>query len=197
MSMARATSDNNDSGAPFSGIEVVRGVEVHIERLKNIAPDDLTDLCEATDQAILDGGGFGWLEPPERWRMENFWNGVALMPERFLWVGRLDGIIGGAVQLHRSPKNNEAQRYVGRISGLFVAPWARGFGLSRRLISSAEAGGRKLGMEVINLDLRVTQGAAIAVMEKLGYTQIGEHPNYAKVNGKWIKGLYYTKRLTR
>ncbi len=33
------------------------------------------------------------------------------MPERLLFVGRLDGIIVGSAQLVRPPRNNEAQAF--------------------------------------------------------------------------------------
>ena len=37
-----------------------------IERLTQYAGTDLDDLCEATEAAIVEGGGFGWLKPPPR-----------------------------------------------------------------------------------------------------------------------------------
>ncbi len=37
-----------------------------IERLSRIEEVDLQDLCTATEEAIRDGNGFGWLEPPRR-----------------------------------------------------------------------------------------------------------------------------------
>ena len=48
---------------------------------------------------IIEGGGFGWLKPPPRQVLENYWKGVLLVPERRLVVGRLDGIIAGSAQL--------------------------------------------------------------------------------------------------
>ena len=35
-----------------------------IEPLEEVSDDDLEDLCDAAESAILDGGGFGWLKPP-------------------------------------------------------------------------------------------------------------------------------------
>ena len=37
-----------------------------VERLTQFDGSDLHDLCDAADAAILDGGGFGWIEPPTR-----------------------------------------------------------------------------------------------------------------------------------
>ena len=58
--------------------------------------DDLQALCEATNAAILDGGGFGWVNPPGRHALERFFRGVILVPERDLFIGRADGLITGS-----------------------------------------------------------------------------------------------------
>ena len=106
-------------------------VEALVERLTAFGTSDLHDLCDAADAAILDGGGFGWLAPPPRHLMETYWKGVLLVPERQLHVARLDGTIAGSAQLQRTPKNNEAQALVGQVTTVFLAPWARGYGLAR------------------------------------------------------------------
>jgi RimJ/RimL family protein N-acetyltransferase len=54
---------------------------------------------------------------------------------------------------------------------------------------------RELGYHVLNLDVRETQDAAIRLYESLGYTRWGEHPEYALVRGKVVRGFYYYKRL--
>ena len=70
---------------------------VTVERLTHYSGTDLDDLCEATESAIADGGGFGWLKPPPRQLLESYWKGVLLVPERRLVIGRLDGVIAGSV----------------------------------------------------------------------------------------------------
>lgn len=156
---------------------------------------DLNDLCDATELAIEAGGGFGWVHLPNRNILERFWQGVVAMPVRMLFVARLDGVICGAAQLVRPPQNNEAQAASVTLTGLFIAPWARGQGLSRRLLDLAEKTALKEGYKVINLDLRETQEAAIALYETNGYQLIGTHPNYALVDQKFVAGRYYYKVL--
>ena len=154
---------------------------------------DLNDLCDATDAAIEAGGGFGWIKLPNRDILERFWQGVIAMPARMLFVARLDGVICGAAQLIRPTKNNEAQSFSAHLTGFFISPWARGQGLSRRLLDYIEKTALKEGFQVINLDVRETQEAAITLYESAGYKKIGEHPAYAKTNEKIIKGFYYYK----
>ncbi|MGE5271721.1 MAG: N-acetyltransferase family protein [Thiohalocapsa sp.] len=168
---------------------------VTVEELTQYSGTDLDDLCEATESAIVEGGGFGWLTVPSRQILENYWKGMLLVPERRVVVGRLDGVIAGSVQLSRAPRNNEAQAFAGTLSSAFVAPWARGRGIARAVVIEAERLGRDLGLVVLNLDLRDTQQAAIQLYESLGYRRWGTHPCYARVEGRIVPGHYYYKRI--
>jgi len=168
---------------------------ISVERLTQYSGTDLDDLCEATESAIVEGGGFGWLTVPPRQVLENYWRGMLLIPERRLVVGRLDGVVAGSVQLSRAPRNNEAQAFAGTVSAAFVAPWARGRGIGRGIVSELERLARELGLAVLNLDLRDTQQAAIGLYESLGYQRWGIHPCYAQVEGRVIPGYYYYKRI--
>jgi len=156
---------------------------------------DLDELCHAAIAAIADGGGFGWLKPPPRHIMEAYWKGILLVPDRKLFVARLDGTVAGSALLVRPPRNNEAQAFAATLSGTFMAPWARGYGLARLLVRRVEETARELGVQVLNLDLRDTQQAAIQLFETCGYRRWGTHPAYARVEGRIIPGHYYWKPL--
>jgi ribosomal protein S18 acetylase RimI-like enzyme len=166
-----------------------------VERIEKLRGADLEDLCSAAEEAIRAGGGFGWLEPPAREVMERYWRGVLLVPERTLFVARLDGVICGSAQLQRPPRNNEAQAHAGYLTISFVAPWARGHGLARMLTVAVENAAREVGFKVLNLDLRETQKAAIALYEGLGFVRFGTHPHYALVNDRYVAGHFYYKDL--
>jgi ribosomal protein S18 acetylase RimI-like enzyme len=166
---------------------------IRIEQVGALKGADRHDLCDAAEAAILDGGGFGWLKPPPRHVLEAFWQGVLLVPERSLFVGRLDEIIGGSAQLVRPTRNNEAQAHAATLTGAFVAPWARGHGMARGLVLAVEQAAHAEGFAIVNLDVRETQRAAIALYERLGYQRWGTHPYYAHVGGHWITGHFYSK----
>jgi ribosomal protein S18 acetylase RimI-like enzyme len=172
---------------PIPSVEIVTG---------SLSPGDLNDLCDATEAAIEAGGGFGWVQLPNRELLERFWQGVMAMPVRILFVARLDGVICGTAQLVRPPKNNEAQASSVTLTGLFIAPWARGQGLSRRLLDLTEKTALKEGFKVINLDLRETQTRAITLYESNGYQLFGTHPHYALIDDKYVAGRYYYKLLS-
>lgn len=182
--MEKQTQQKHDH--PLLAVELVN---------KHLSDADLNDLCDATDAAVRAGGGFGWVELPSRDILERFWQGVIAMPQRLLFVARLDGVICGTCQLIRPAQNNEAQRHSIQLTGLFITPWARGRGLSRMMLDRVEAEAARMNHTVINLDVRETMDAAIKLYESAGYKQIGGHPYYAQINGEFIPGRYYTKNL--
>jgi ribosomal protein S18 acetylase RimI-like enzyme len=172
-----------------------REPDLFVERVRQFTDQDLAALCESTDAAIIDGGGFGWINPPGRRALETYFRGVMLVPERELFVARLDGDIVGSAILARPPRNNEAQSFAATLMHSFIAPYARGHGLARLLTEEVEERARELGYHVLNLDVRETQAPAIRLYESLGYVRWGEHPDYALVRGKSVRGYFYYKRL--
>lgn len=166
-----------------------------VEQLFELAHNDLNDLCDAAIEAIEAGGGFGWLHVPPRETLERYWYGVVTMPARLVLVARLDGVICGSCQLVKPPGNNEAQAHAVHLTTNFVAPWARGHGLATLLVREAEKLAKKEGFSVINLDVRETMKSAIKMYERLGFKRFGEHPAYAVVEGKPVKGYYYYKQI--
>jgi ribosomal protein S18 acetylase RimI-like enzyme len=172
-----------------------RAPALTVECATTLPDEDLHALCEATNAAILDGGGFGWVTPPGQQALERYFRGILLVPERDLLIGRADGMIAGSAQLVRQPRNNEAQAHGATLMHSFVAPYARGHGLARLMTIRSEEKARALGYKVLNLDVRETQTAAISLFESLGYLRWGEHPAYARVKGRLIRGYFYTKVL--
>ncbi len=160
-----------------------------------LSPPDLNDLCDATEDSIAEGGGFGWVSVPERDALERYWQGVIAAPTRLLFAARLDDVICGTAQLILPPHNNEAQAHVVQMTTNFVAPWARGHGVARALLQKVEEIARDKGYAVINLDVRSTMAGAVALYESMGYVKFGEHPLSVRVKGETVPSLYYYKNI--
>ncbi len=171
--------------------------ELLVEQVTEFDDEDLHALCEATSAAIIDGGGFGWVNPPGMRALETYFRGVLLVPERELFLARLNGAVVGSAHLVRPPRNNEAQSHACQLMHAYIAPYARGHGLARMLTIAVEERARELGYHVLNLDVRETQEAAIRLYESLGFVRWGVHPDYALVRGKTVRGFFYYKRLRK
>jgi ribosomal protein S18 acetylase RimI-like enzyme len=189
--MGTMSSGTADPQAPPRG-----GHILEVERCERPLTDtELAELCEATDAAIIEGGGFGWIEPQGRAALERHFRGVLLVPERELFIARLDGHVVGSAQLVRPPRNNEAQAFAAQLTHAYIAPYARGHGLARLMVRRVEERAAALGHRVLNLDVRETQTTAIALFESLGYVRWGTHPAYARVRGQTVAGHYYYKLI--
>jgi ribosomal protein S18 acetylase RimI-like enzyme len=165
------------------------------EKLTEYRHSDLTELVQATEDAIKDGIGFNWVVPPSHDVLETYWKGVLVVPERILFVARLDNTIAGSVQLVKPGASKETSSFCAMIEAHFVAPWARGHGLARILLEAAEREARKQGYSVLRLSVRETQGPAITLYEESGYEHWGTLPTYEFVNAQMIGGKYYYKKL--
>ena len=168
---------------------------VKAEICKSLDKVDLQELCDATEEAIIGGGGFGWISPPSLKMLQNYWKGVLLIPERILILGKLDNVIAGSVQLIKPAKNNEAQLHSCILSTFFFAPWARGFGLAKAVFQKAESKAKQDGFKVMNLEVRETQSRAIQLYEQAGFIKSGVNPKSVFIDGKYIAGYYYYKEL--
>jgi ribosomal protein S18 acetylase RimI-like enzyme len=104
-------------------------------------------------------------------------------------------VVVGSAQLVRPPRNNEAQAFAAQLTHAYIAPYARGFGLARRLVARVEEQAASMGFRVLNLDVRETQASAIKLFEDLGYVRWGTHPAYARVDGRTVAGHSYYKLL--
>ena len=169
---------------------------ITLQKVSRLKPAEINDLGDAAAQAIRADGGFGWIEPPSTDHMERYWRGVVLIPERILFVCRVDGVIAGSVQLVQTPRNNEAQAHAAAVTTCFVAPWARGNHLGRRLLHAAEQEAQQMGVKILNLDVRETQTHAIRLIESYGFLRWGSHPFYVWVRGQIVAGHYYYKEVT-
>ncbi|MBO0332849.1 GNAT family N-acetyltransferase [Sneathiella sp. CAU 1612] len=166
-----------------------------IEAIKEFDPADLDDLCEAAEEAILDGNGFGWLTPPRRSVQENFWKGVLMVPVRELYCARFEGRIVGSGQLVKPFPNNEAGAHIAQVATFFIAPYARGYGLAIGLLAVIENSAREQGFKILEVDVRETQTAAISLLEANGYDKWATKTNYAWNGERYVDGYYYKKEL--
>ena len=176
-------------------VNFLKDYNVKAEICKSLDKVDLQELCDATEEAIIAGGGFGWISPPSFKTLQNYWKGVLLIPERVLIVGKLDNVLAGSVQLIKPAKNNEAQAHSCTLSTFFFAPWARGFGLAKAVFQKAELKARQDDFKVINLEVRETQHRAIQLYEQAGFIKSGVNPKSVFIDGKYITGYYYYKEL--
>ena len=66
---------------------------ITVTKTKSFNKGELEELTAATMDAIKEGIGFGWVKPPPKNKVRNYWKGVLLVPNRWLFLGRYKGLI--------------------------------------------------------------------------------------------------------
>lgn len=172
---------------------------IKVEKLTSLSSMDIEDLIDATVDTMKETLGFNIgtqnIGPLNRNKIANYWEGVLLVPERELFVGRLDGTVAGAAQLVKPAPSNATSKFACSLDNLFVAPWARGHGLSNLLLENVEKQATANKFEIIKVSVRETRESAIKLFERRGYKRWGVLPKYELDQGKVVSGYFYYKDL--
>ena len=169
---------------------------IEVRKTNSFEKGELEELTSATMDAIQEGIGFGWIAKPPKNKITEYWKGVLLVPNRWLFLGKYKGVISGSIQVVTLTSSNEAAIFRVFIDTHFVATWARGHGLAKLLLETAQDECRKKNYSHVILDVRETQSRAINLYEQLGFKLWGKLPAYHKLSdGKMVSGNFYYKKL--
>ncbi|MEU4896611.1 GNAT family N-acetyltransferase [Streptomyces sp. NPDC044780] len=143
-------------------------------------PDAVKGLAELLVDVVDDGASLGFLAPFDHEAAASWWRTQApAVADGTLavWVSR-DGMTGinGTVSLAFSGKPNGRHR--AEILKLMVHRDARGQGIARALLATAEAAATAAGITLLLLDTR-TGSTAERVYAADGWTRFGVVPGYA------------------
>ena len=169
---------------------------IEVKKIKEFEKGEIEELTSATMDAIQEGIGFGWIKKPAKNKVIEYWKGVILVPNRWLFVGKYKGVISGSIQVVTMSSTNEATIFRVFIDTHFVATWARGHGLAKLLLEAAQKECKKNNYTYVILDVRETQKRAINLYEQLGFRLWGTLPVYHKLlDGTMVPGNFYFKEL--
>ena len=166
-----------------------------VEKCARLSSGDMEELCRATEESIRDGIGFNWASTPAQEKLESYWKGVILVPNRTLFIARLEGAVAGAIQLVRPTASQELTAFGASVDKHFIAPFARGHGLAKALLHAAEIEALQHGHSVVFLSVRASQEAALHLYAKQGYERWGINERYEQVNGEFVTGHYFYKDI--
>ncbi|MDX3263577.1 GNAT family N-acetyltransferase [Streptomyces sp. MI02-2A] len=148
----------------LSGTEVLAGAE---------------GLAELLTDTVHGGASIGFLAPLERSEAVAWWRARAAAVEAgalAVWVAHEGDRVTGTVGLALPDKANSRHR--GELVKLMVHREARGRGLGRRLLATAERGASAAGITLLHLDTE-TGSPAEVLYRSAGWTRVGAIPDYA------------------
>ena len=144
-----------------------------------LSADDLNQLADTLEQAVVQGASIGFVPPFGHAQALVFWQKLIpafISGDRRLLVARLNGKIVGTVQLAVSQPANGIHR--ADVNKLMVHPDARRLGIARSLMEAIEQVARSAGKKLLVLDT-ISDGAAQGLYTSLGYEISGRIPDSA------------------
>ncbi|WP_318212718.1 MULTISPECIES: GNAT family N-acetyltransferase [unclassified Streptomyces] len=171
------------------------------DRIERLTPDEVrahssTGLAALLLDAVDSGASVGFLAPLEAPEAAAWWSRVAEEAAegvRDVWAAHgPDGSLTGVVTLVRGGPANGRHR--GEIARLLVHRSARGRGLGRRLLATAEAHAAVGGLTLLVLDTR-TDSPAERLYRGAGWTAAGTIPDFAADPAGVLRAttLYYKR----
>ncbi|MFD7992660.1 GNAT family N-acetyltransferase [Streptomyces mexicanus] len=161
--------------------------------------DRVEDLGELLCETVAGGASVGFLAPLERAEAVAWWHeraAAAAAGRLAVWVAA-DGAdrVTGTVSLAYPDKPNSRHR--AELVKLMVHPRARGQGLGRRLLTTAEDAAATAGVTLLHLDTE-TGSPAEHLYRTAGWTRAGVIPDYAASPlGELRPTTLFFKRLGR
>ncbi|MFF3316704.1 GNAT family N-acetyltransferase [Streptomyces sp. NPDC003035] len=136
-------------------------------------------LADVLVDAVADGASLGFLQPFDHQEAAAWWESrqpAVDVGTLRVWAAETpDGIVG-TVSLALEPRANGRHR--AEIVKLMVHRTARGRGLARRLLSTAEQAAQEAGVTLLLLDTEA-DSAADRLYATTGWTRFGTVPAYA------------------
>ena len=150
-----------------------------VRRLTTVDEAHIEQLAALLIDCVEGGASVSFMLPLTRERAVAFWHRVAAgvaASERALLVAEDEAGICGTVQLVFELPENQPHR--GDLAKMLVHRRARRRGLGEALMRAAEDTARDCGKTLLVLDA-VTDGDAARLYARLGWTRVGDIPDYA------------------
>ena len=150
-----------------------------LRRLHAVTDEQIAQLADVLIDCVEGGASVSFMSPLTRERAAAFWRRVAddvAAEKRALLVAEDVHGICGTVQLIFDLPENQPHR--ADLAKMLVHRRARRSGLGAALMRAAEDAARECGRTLLVLDA-VTGGDAARLYERLGWTRVGDIPDYA------------------
>ncbi|MCP2257648.1 Acetyltransferase (GNAT) family protein [Streptoalloteichus tenebrarius] len=157
----------------------------------------LPDLADLLVDTVSSGASLGFLTPFDHDTALTWWRErkpAVAQGTLTVWIATGPTGVQGTVSLARPDKANATHR--AEIVKLMVHPQARGQGVGRALLTTAEQAAKDTGVTLLLLDTE-TGSPAEGLYTSAGWTRFGVVPRYASdPTGTLRDGSFYYKQLT-
>lgn len=166
-----------------------------IDTVDTATDADVPGLADVLLDAVDSGAGISFMAGLRHDEATAWWRKTlaAATPRTVILVARDDQGVVGTVQLQPAWPPNQPHR--ADVAKLIVHRRARGRGIARALMEELERRARNNAFTLLLLDT-CKGGAAERLYASMGWTRIGEVPNFAlNPDGSWCDTVFFYKQL--
>ena len=157
----------------------------------DFTPEGLAALHKLFNGSIMHGGTIGFLKPMNRKNASAYFGGL----QHGVESGDIIAVVGGAKPLdgfgliRRDPKD-ELRRHCWEMGRVMVRHEMQRHGLGAAIVQRLLAEAKRRKVEIVWLDVRITNVAAIELFQKLGFRTWGIFPNNIKDRRAYADVIY-------
>ena len=160
--------------------------------IRNATPDDIESITEIYNEAVLEGGLTGDLEPlstdnRREWYLDH-------QGRYAIFVNVVDTAVVGYVAISPYRKGREAFSETCEIS-YYVARKFRGQGLGKELVDHAIEYARRSGFTSMLALILARNQRSVDFLTGFGFSVLGRLPNAAKIDGEHVDHIYLSRSI--
>lgn len=167
-----------------------RAARLRLLKSSDFTPEGTEALFDLFNKSILHGGTIGFLKPMTRRRAQEYFEYL----KRGIHTGDIIAVVAGGKPLDGfgliRRDVEELQRHCFEMGRVMVRPEVQRHGLGAAIVQRLLAEARRRKVEVLWLDVRITNVAAIELFQKLGFRTWGIFPDRIKTGRSYVDVLY-------
>ncbi|UPK73007.1 GNAT family N-acetyltransferase [Nocardioidaceae bacterium SCSIO 66511] len=173
-----------------------------VYRLTDPNDTQFLQLHDLVTTMVEQGAALGWVEPPSERDLRELVadliqageldNACLVVAETLTTAGEQPQIVGFAYWNRREGETEEPHADIAKVA---VSADARGGGLGRRMVEELISYGRKVGVEILTLDVRGNNHAAMQLYERLGFREYGRIEDFVAVDNERWDNVYFSLDL--
>jgi ribosomal protein S18 acetylase RimI-like enzyme len=126
-------------------------------------------------------------------RPDDIVRGLARAPEMVTWVAVDDGVLVGCIGVARESKTK--MRHKAGVFGTYVDPRARRRGVAQRLVETAIAHARSIGVTHLHLVVSAGTPEPERLYRRMGFVRWGTEPEALLIDGRALDDHHMVLRL--
>lgn len=167
-----------------------------VHRRRTATGEDVDRLHALVVEMVGEGAALGWVDMPTRAEVgEMVADLIAASDDDdacLVLVEDGDEVLGFAYWTRRELETEQPHADIGRVG---VSSRARGGGVGRRVLQCLVEEARTAGIEVLTLDVRGNNHAAMALYEHFGFQEYGRIPDFVAIGDERWDNVFYALDL--